>query len=79
MRLTWTEATSAHRHECCWAVVEHVRPALEAVGDYDLVTAGLRRVAELGNGAMRQRQAWQRRHDVADVIAEAAAATLGDP
>ena len=25
---------------------------------------------------MRQRQAWQRRHDVADVIAEAATATL---
>ena len=57
-------------------MVEHVRPALEAVGDYDLVTNELDRIAEQGNGAMRQRQAWQRRHDVADVIAEAAAATL---
>ena len=57
-------------------MVEHVRPALEAVGDYDLVTNELDRIAAQGNGAMRQRQAWQRRHDVADVIAEAAAATL---
>ena len=57
-------------------MVEHVRPALEAVGDYDLVTGELDRIAEEGNGAMRQRRAWQRRHDVADVIAEAAAATL---
>jgi carboxylate-amine ligase len=36
----------------------------------------LARVAEVGNGAMRQRQAWAHRHDVADVIAELAAATL---
>lgn len=69
-------------HECAPArtllenLVEHVRPALEAVGDYDLVSSELRRVAEEGNGAMRQRRAWQRDHDVADVIAEAAAATL---
>jgi carboxylate-amine ligase len=57
-------------------MVSYVRPALEAVGDYDLVTGELDRIAEEGNGAMRQRRAWQRRHDVADVIAEAAAATL---
>ncbi|MCV7301032.1 glutamate--cysteine ligase [Mycobacterium barrassiae] len=57
-------------------MVEHVRPALEAVGDYELVTNELDRIGEEGNGAMRQRQAWQRRHDVADVIDEAAAATL---
>lgn len=57
-------------------LVEHVRPALEAVGDYDLVSDGLRRVTEDGNGAMRQRRAWQRRGDVRDVVAEAAEATL---
>jgi len=57
-------------------MVERVRPALEAVGDYDLVASELKRVAGQGNGAMRQRRAWQRRHDVGDVIAEAAAATL---
>ena len=69
-------------HECAPArkllghMVTHVRPALEAVGDYDLVTAELDRIAEQGNGAMRQRRAWRRRHDVDDVIAEAADATL---
>ena len=69
-------------HECAPArkllghMITHVRPALEAVGDYELVTAELDRIAEQGNGAMRQRRAWQRRHDVADVIAEAADATL---
>ena len=57
-------------------MVERVRPALEAVGDYELVTCELDRVVGQGNGAARQRRAWQRRHDVADVIAEAAEATL---
>lgn len=57
-------------------LVEHIRPALEAVGDYDMVRTELARTAERGNGAMRQRRAWQRRHDIADVLAEAAAATL---
>jgi carboxylate-amine ligase len=57
-------------------LVDHVRPALEAVGDYDMVRTELARIAEDGNGAMRQRRAWQCRHDIADVLAEAAAATL---
>jgi glutamate---cysteine ligase / carboxylate-amine ligase len=57
-------------------LVDHIRPALEAVGDYDLVRGELARLTEQGNGAMRQRRAWQRRHDIADVLAEAAAATL---
>lgn len=69
-------------HDCIPAralldrLVEHVRPALEATGDYDLVFDELDRVAEQGNGAMRQRRAWQRRHDVSDVLAEIATATL---
>jgi glutamate---cysteine ligase / carboxylate-amine ligase len=69
-------------HECISArtllgrLAEHVRPALEATGDCDFVFNELDRVVEKGNGAMRQRQAWQRRHDVTDVVAEAAAATL---
>jgi carboxylate-amine ligase len=58
------------------ALVEHVRPALEALGDYDMVRAELARIAEQGNGAMRQRRAWRRRGEVADVIAEVATATL---
>lgn len=60
-------------------LVEHIRPALEAAGDLGVVTAGLKRVADVGNGAVRQRRAWQRNHDVADVLAEVAAATLEDP
>ena len=57
-------------------LVEHVRPALEAVGDYDMVITEVARVDDEGNGAMRQRRAWRSRHDVKDVIAELAAATL---
>ena len=57
-------------------LVERIRPALDAVGDYDMVRSELTRIAERGNGAMRQRRAWQRAHDVDDVVAESAAATL---
>jgi carboxylate-amine ligase len=57
-------------------LVHHVRPALEAVGDYNMVKAELARIDYEGNGAMRQRRAWHRRRDVKDVIAELAAATL---
>jgi glutamate---cysteine ligase / carboxylate-amine ligase len=56
-------------------LVDHVRPALEALGDFDMVRTEIARIAEHGNGAMRQRRAWQSRHDVADVLAEAAVAT----
>jgi carboxylate-amine ligase len=57
-------------------MVEHVRPALEDVGDYEMVNCELARLDYQGNGAMRQRRAWHRRHDVKDVIAELTAATL---
>jgi carboxylate-amine ligase len=57
-------------------LVDHVRPALEAVGEYDLATTEISRIVEEGNGAMRQRRAWQPRHDMGDVLAEAGAATL---
>jgi glutamate---cysteine ligase / carboxylate-amine ligase len=69
-------------HECIPArtlldrLVDHVRPALEATGDYDLVFDELHRVTHEGHGAMRQRRAWQRHHEVSDVVAQAAAATL---
>jgi carboxylate-amine ligase len=56
-------------------LVDRIRPALDAVGDYEMVRSELTRIAEHGNGAMRQRRAWQKRHDVADVLAEAADAT----
>jgi len=57
-------------------MVDHVRPALEDVGDDNIVRCELARLDYYGNGAMRQRRAWHRRHDVKDVIAELAAATL---
>ncbi|OBH00077.1 glutamate--cysteine ligase [Mycobacterium sp. E3247] len=57
-------------------LVRRVRPALESLGEYDRVVAELDRVAEQGNGAMRQLRAWRRRGEVMDVIEQAAAATL---
>lgn len=57
-------------------LVQRVRPALKSLGEYRHVVHELDRVATLGNGAMRQLRAWRRRGEVADVIAEAAAATL---
>jgi carboxylate-amine ligase len=57
-------------------LVDRVEPALEALGDADMVREELTRITAEGNGAMRQRRAWERRHEVGDVIEEAAAATL---
>jgi carboxylate-amine ligase len=39
------------------ALVRHIRPALEELGDYPAVREGLARVLSEGNGAQRQRQA----------------------
>ena len=57
-------------------LLERVTPALRAVGDVDLVRRELDRVVAEGNGAMRQQAAWRRRHEVSDVVDEAARATL---
>ncbi|MGV0838205.1 glutamate--cysteine ligase 2 [Mycolicibacterium thermoresistibile] len=64
-------------HELLAGLVDRVRPALESVGDYEMVRTELDRIVEQGNGAMRQRRAWRRRNDIGDVLAEAAAATVG--
>lgn len=58
------------------ALVRQIRPALEALGEYDRVVAELDRVSADGNGAMRQLRTWRRRGRVMDVVAEVAAATL---
>ncbi|OBG25276.1 glutamate--cysteine ligase [Mycobacterium sp. 852002-51057_SCH5723018] len=58
------------------ALVHRVRPALEALGEYERAVAELDRIAAQGNGAMRQLRAWRKREDAMDVIAEAAVATL---
>ncbi len=52
------------------ALVQRVRPALEALGEYDRAATELDRIVARGNGPMRQRHAWRRRHDVLDVVAE---------
>src|ERR1700733_930140 len=59
------------------ALVQRVRPALDALGEYDRATEELDRITAQGNGAMRQRKIWRERGDMMDVIADAAAATRG--
>jgi glutamate---cysteine ligase / carboxylate-amine ligase len=63
-------------HEQLHALVHRVRPALEALGEYERAVTELDRIAAEGNGAMRQLRAWRKRENAMDVIAEAAAATL---
>lgn len=60
-----------------WLTV--LQPALAELGDDDWVRADVARLLQEGNGAMRQRRAWERRGEVADVLAEAAAATVRIP
>jgi carboxylate-amine ligase len=57
-------------------LVRQVRPALDALGEYDRVVAELDRIGTQGNGAMRQLREWRKRREVMDVISEAAVATL---
>lgn len=58
------------------ALVQRVRPALDALGEYDRVIEETERVSTAGNGAMRQLRSWRRRGEVMDVIEDAALATL---
>ncbi|MDX6235885.1 MAG: glutamate---cysteine ligase / carboxylate-amine ligase [Kribbellaceae bacterium] len=50
-------------------LVQHVRPALEELGELKNVEEGLRHVLADGNGAIRQRRAFHQGDNVADVIA----------
>lgn len=50
-------------------LLTHVRPALEAAGDWDEVSGHVERIMACGNGAMRQRGAFARRGEMADVLA----------
>ncbi|MCG7607664.1 MULTISPECIES: glutamate--cysteine ligase [Mycobacterium] len=58
--------------------LETVRPALEVLGEYEMVHGEIARIAAEGNGAMRQRRAWRRRNEIADVIRELASAVTSD-
>jgi glutamate---cysteine ligase / carboxylate-amine ligase len=57
-------------------LLQQVRPALDALGEYDRVVDELDRISSHGNGAMRQRYAWRRSGEARDVIEEAATLTL---
>ena len=61
---TWRPAPAA---EVLAALVDHVRPALEACGDVDLVADGAARVLA-GTGATRQRAAFERTGSVEGVV-----------
>ena len=50
-------------------LVQHVRGALEELGELKNVEEGLRQVLATGNGAIRQRNAFRQGDNVADVIA----------
>ena len=58
------------------ALLDHVRPALEDAGDWETVTQIVDRVRRRGNGAARQREAFARTGDLAQVVQMATAATL---
>lgn len=58
-------------------LLDHVRPALADHADLELVTAGLARLADAGNGAERQRRELERTGSLADVVAAAVRTTHG--
>ncbi|PRC50343.1 hypothetical protein C6A85_69955 [Mycobacterium sp. ITM-2017-0098] len=60
-------------------LVDHVRPALETAGDFDLVAAGLARLADVVPALPRAPLTDGAVADVGDVLAEVAAATLETP
>lgn len=57
-------------------LVERLRPHLDALGDTDLVCAGVERVVGEGTGAERQRRAFRRRGSLDDVTEAIATATV---
>jgi carboxylate-amine ligase len=52
------------------ALVQHVAEALDGAGDADLVADGIERLRTTGNGARRQRAAFERSGDLRDVVAD---------
>jgi carboxylate-amine ligase len=69
----WTTAPTS---EVLGNWLELLAPALRELGDDEWVHAEVDRLLADGNGAMRQRAAWRERHEIADVLAVAAEATL---
>ncbi|MCE5288929.1 MAG: glutamate--cysteine ligase [Nocardiaceae bacterium] len=61
--------------ECVDSLLRMVRPELDRTGEFDEATELVEQVFGRGNGAIRQRAALERRHDVGDVVAELARLT----
>jgi carboxylate-amine ligase len=64
-----TEGRTAPAGAVVDRLMAHLRPALEAAGDWDEVSVLVERTMACGNGAMRQRAAFARRGQMADVLA----------
>lgn len=60
------------------ALVERVRPALDRAGDLDLVSEGVTRLTMVGNGARRQRHAFETTGDLAGVVLDAVERTVAE-
>ena len=58
-------------------LVEHIRPALGAADDVEVVKAGLERVRTRGNGAQLQTRMMERTGQLIDVVAHAVRVTAG--
>ncbi|CAN5265743.1 glutamate--cysteine ligase [soil metagenome] len=76
LRASYWRSSRYGLDEVSQGFVDELGPALDALGEYEYVRTELARVQRDGNGAVRQRRAWQRRGDIRDVLAEAASATV---
>ncbi|PJJ71604.1 carboxylate-amine ligase [Diaminobutyricimonas aerilata] len=61
--------------EVITALLEHIRPALDDIGDGPAVVAGVQRILRRGTGADHQRRAFRRTGRLAEVVADAVLAT----
>lgn len=59
-------------------LLDHCRADLEAHGEWEEVTGSVAATLGRGNGATRQRRAFDRRGSLQDVVAEVVAATVGE-
>ena len=55
-------------HELIHKMLDFVRPALEAEGDWQRVSSGITRLLHIGNGAMRQREVYKQTGNTRDVV-----------
>ena len=77
-----TSGSSVPAQQLVEQLLSFVRPALEAAGDWDEVAALVRLTLQRGNGAQRQRAAYQRAgrwEDVVDLIVNETAQGVVDP